>query len=466
MKCFVFKAKRRVGGKSVGSPCYSGRYRLPGEIRDTTIPLGISDKQSAEAKLRRIVHELEREGEGLIPARKIRNGLQMAFSALVGEYVAELTRLGRNEKYVLGVSKQLEVLGETCGWQMLKDVSADSFLKWRQRQTLSAKTLNEYLISVSALLGWAERFEHVASNPLRHVTRIESSADPSLKRRALTDEEAGRLLAVSGERAVIYVTALKTGLRRGELEKLEWRDVELDGPEPFLNVRAATTKNGKAAPIPLDEDLAAVLRKRRGSASKAKGRVFDVIPRITHFRADLVKAGIEPVNAAGERIDFHALRMTFQMRLTLNGISPRVVMEAMRHSDMKLTTKTYTDAGMLPTRAAICSLPRLMPEGDYSPYYSPELGAKGRGMAQPDAEDGTKEIAGTRMDTGFRHDTAQLGTMSHEIENGARCRVRTCKAPLIIRHLRMQPHNWPHNVASGLRKSRRSPWLGLACRTL
>jgi len=31
----------------------------------------------------------------------------------------------------------------------------------------------------------------------------------------------------------------------------------------------------------------------------------------------------------------------------------------MRHADMKLTTKTYTDAGMLPTGEAVRKLPSL-----------------------------------------------------------------------------------------------------------
>jgi integrase len=425
MKCFVFKPKRQAGGKSAVSACYSGRYRLAGELRDTTIALGVSDKQVAEAKLRRIVQELEREGEGLIPSRKLRDGLQMPFSGLIGEYVAELARLGRNEKYIKGVRKQLEKLGEACGWRVLKDVSADSFLKWRQKQKLIAKTLNEYLISASALLNWAERFERIASNPLRHVTRIESSADPTFKRRALTDGEARRLLWVAGPRATVYLIAIKTGLRRGELEKLEWRDVQLDG-EPFLNVRAATTKNGKAAPIPMDVELTAALRKLRGDAADAKGKVFQALPRIARFRADLVAAEIQPINAAGERVDFHALRMTFQMRLTLNGVAPRVVMEAMRHSDMKLTAKTYTDAGMLPTRAAICSLPPLLAQGDFSPVCSPDLGANGHSVSPADTQGETIDDAGTLMDTGFRNDSAQLGTMGHEKENGARCRVRTC----------------------------------------
>ena len=88
-------------------------------------------------------------------------------------------------------------------------------------------------------------------------------------------------------------------------------------------------------------------------------KLFPVIPRVPVLQADLVAAGIDPVDAAGKRVDFHALRMIFQMRLTLNGVSPRVTQEAMRHSDPKLTAKTYTDAGMLPTRAATCSLPPL-----------------------------------------------------------------------------------------------------------
>ena len=41
----------------------------------------------------------------------------------------------------------------------------------------------------------------------------------------------------------------------------------------------------------------------------------------------------------------------------LNGEQPRVVMEAMRHSDLKLTMKLYTDAGQLPVGVALARLP-------------------------------------------------------------------------------------------------------------
>ena len=54
---------------------------------------------------------------------------------------------------------------------------------------------------------------------------------------------------------------------------------------------------------------------------------------------------------------FHALRKTFGTALVLNGEQPRVVMEAMRHSDIRLTMKLYTDASKLPMREAVAVLP-------------------------------------------------------------------------------------------------------------
>ena len=43
---------------------------------------------------------------------------------------------------------------------------------------------------------------------------------------------------------------------------------------------------------------------------------------------------------------------------------PRVVMEAMRHSDIKLTMKLYTEAKQLPVAAAMKRLPWYRSSGD------------------------------------------------------------------------------------------------------
>jgi integrase len=59
----------------------------------------------------------------------------------------------------------------------------------------------------------------------------------------------------------------------------------------------------------------------------------------------------------GRRVDFHSLRLTFGTNLVLSGAHPRVVQELMRHSDIRLTMKLYTDISKLPVWEAVAALP-------------------------------------------------------------------------------------------------------------
>ena len=89
-------------------------------------------------------------------------------------------------------------------------------------------------------------------------------------------------------------------------------------------------------------------------------RVFTHLPRMKRFRLDLKAAGIPFIDDNGFRADFHALRYTLATNLARAGTAPRVAMEIMRHSDMRLTTKTYTDTGLLPLTDAVVNLPSLL----------------------------------------------------------------------------------------------------------
>jgi integrase len=81
----------------------------------------------------------------------------------------------------------------------------------------------------------------------------------------------------------------------------------------------------------------------------------DWVPRISTIRSDLAKARIAFENERG-RIDLHALRVTFCTNLLNAGAHPRVVQELMRHSDIKLTMRVYTDPSHLPLAAALETL--------------------------------------------------------------------------------------------------------------
>lgn len=61
----------------------------------------------------------------------------------------------------------------------------------------------------------------------------------------------------------------------------------------------------------------------------------------------------------GRTLDVHALRTTFGTLLSKGGVAPRTAQEAMRHSDIRMTMKTYTDPKLLDVHGALDALPAL-----------------------------------------------------------------------------------------------------------
>ena len=69
------------------------------------------------------------------------------------------------------------------------------------------------------------------------------------------------------------------------------------------------------------------------------------VPRdmIKIFDRDLDAAGMPKVGERGRTVDIDALRHTFGMHLSKNGVAPRTAQAAMRHSSLDLTMNVYTD---------------------------------------------------------------------------------------------------------------------------
>jgi integrase len=138
----------------------------------------------------------------------------------------------------------------------MPSVAAESYIAWRSQQhELAAKTLNEYLAALSAFCEWLIRTGRWLVNPVKSIGRVRTEGREKRKRRALADGEVERLLEVGGERGIVYLAALLTGLRRSELDELRWSDVHLDAPRPYIEARASTTKNGRRAILRLRDDL-------------------------------------------------------------------------------------------------------------------------------------------------------------------------------------------------------------------
>lgn len=119
--------------------------------------------------------------------------------------------------------------------------------------------------------------------------------------------------------------------------------------------------------------------------------VFREKVRVKILGRDLVAAGIARLvldsegrrridkrDDRGRTVGVHALRTTFGTLLSKDGVAPRTVQAAMRHSDIRLTMGTYTDPRLLDVAGAVECLPSL-PLGNGDDAGQGGLSATGTG---------------------------------------------------------------------------------------
>ena len=318
------------------------------------IPLEVTEQRSAEQKLQQILKEHSQESVGLLAPQKMREAAETPLADHFKVFVQELKTSGCVKRYVQGVENYVGTLMKECGWGHFKDVNAESFQAWRQEQEKAPKTLNEYLVAMRSFLKWAERLGFIVRNPLARVETLRVQGRQKRARRAYTADEVQRLLAVAGPRLPIYLLALLTGIRRGEIKQLRWADALLDGDNPRITVSAMISKNHYEDALPLHPDLVAALRAIKPASCKLDGLIFKgMFPGYKRFYRDLLAAGIDWKDLGDGRLDFHSFRVTYCTQLAPGTPSERVRMALMRHRDPKQTAKTYTDARMLPLKEAI-----------------------------------------------------------------------------------------------------------------
>jgi hypothetical protein len=97
--------------------------------------------------------KFSRRKPGIVAPRATRDAATKPLCGHLETYLTDLQTLGRDRVYIYHIEKRILKLLEDCGWHLLKDISAESFLAWRAaHQELAAKTLNEYLNAITAFL--------------------------------------------------------------------------------------------------------------------------------------------------------------------------------------------------------------------------------------------------------------------------------------------------------------------------
>ncbi len=245
---------------------------------------------------------------------------------------------------------------------------------WRKSRTdlgLKASTINRDLSSLRSVLSRAVDWGFLEIHPLARVKA--SKSDTSGKPRYLSADELERLHTAleiheselrtkrasfntwRRERNLpelpdlsncifadhvkpMTILALNTGMRRGEIFNLEWKDVELDGPSPILTIRGEGAKSGKTRHIPLNA-VALDLLTGWKAQSDGTGLVFKS-PK-TGSRFNNINNSWRTLMKAAQLTDFrfHDTRHHFASMLVQRGADLNVVRELLGHSDLKLTLR-------------------------------------------------------------------------------------------------------------------------------
>lgn len=182
----------------------------------------------------------------------------------------------------------------------------------------------------------------------------------------LSEEQAQHFLTVAyGERLeALYVVALATGMRQGELLGLHWRDVDLDGASLQVRTTVHYTKAGYVFTEPktkysrrriaLSRIAVEALREHRtrqlterlaaGSAWEDMDLVFPNTVGKPIDGVNLVKYWFYPLLKRAElpQIRFHDLRHTAATLLLGRSINPKVVSEMLGHSHVSVTLGIYS----------------------------------------------------------------------------------------------------------------------------
>lgn len=250
-------------------------------------------------------------------------------------------------------------------------------------QRLTPASVNRAVELLRHMFNWAVGREYLDRTPFRRGTEvlIRLELEDNVRRRRINPTEEAALLRVASPllRSMI-ITAIDTGMRRGEMLALRFADI--DWARRLITLRGATTKSGKTRVVPIGTArLMAVLEWLRldaaggdktddtpvfsnevGEATKTVRRAWTLAILKAHGIApkwrtgtykDLAAESLQQLQAID--LHWHDLRHEYASRLVERGVPLAQVRDLLGHASI-VTTERYDNQRLEALQAAVARL--------------------------------------------------------------------------------------------------------------
>jgi integrase len=226
---------------------------------------------------------------------------------------------------------------------------------------MSASTRAKHLRVLGACLQSAARHGYAARNPVRDLPRAERPRPEQKEAAYFENEELPRLFAEfpNGLIKTLFLLALKTGMRQGEILALRWGDIDLHNAvirarRSYTDGVISTPKNHERRDVDVTADLVELLGSWWGECGRPTANEVIVFPGESasgHLSGSnllrrclypaMTRAGIARLGPTGEPRVFHSLRHTYAKRALENGVQITWLSRHLGHSSLKVTTDIY-----------------------------------------------------------------------------------------------------------------------------
>lgn len=321
---------------------------------------GFETKKAATSALTKVVAGVD-EGTFVEPSK-------LTVAEWFDRWVATQAVVGRSPTTLAGYERDIRNHVEpSIGGARLQALTAadvDRLYATMRAKGLGAGTIRKVHGLVGKALGDAERKGLVGRNVARAADPPSLKAAKAGEMRVWTPQELRAFLAATAgdDRAALWRLAAMTGMRRGEVCGLLWRDVDLDAGTVVVRRQLTTvgyevvarevTKSGERRTVDLDATTVTVLRRWKatqagwrlavGAGWRDNGLVFTTVDGSAHhpdlvarrFERLAIKAGVAPIR-------FHDLRHTHASHWLAAGQNIKALSERLGHADASITLKVY-----------------------------------------------------------------------------------------------------------------------------